>query len=114
MGEPQGWREDAKCRRPSVFEWLADLFGLSIVEVPDIWFPVKHENAAATAKLAKSVCLGTDGQDPCPVLSICREYAIERNERFGVWGGMSEVERTSVRRHRRKVAKQRGKKIRRY
>lgn len=111
--EDPRWREEAKCRLPSVYEWLADLLGLSITEVPDVWFPVKHENASATARIAKTVCLGNDDKDPCPVLFVCREYAITRNERFGVWGGMSEVERTSVRRHRRKVERQRGMKIRR-
>jgi WhiB family redox-sensing transcriptional regulator len=29
----------------------------------------------------------------CPVLDRCRRYAIEERELYGVWGGMTELER---------------------
>jgi WhiB family redox-sensing transcriptional regulator len=38
---------------------------------------------------AKKIC------ERCPVLAECRSYALEREERFGVWGGLTEAERRS-------------------
>jgi WhiB family redox-sensing transcriptional regulator len=36
---------------------------------------------------AKRVCGG------CPVREACRGYALENEEEYGVWGGLSEAER---------------------
>ncbi len=36
---------------------------------------------------AKALC------DACPVLSVCRDRAIETLELYGVWGGLGEQER---------------------
>lgn len=36
---------------------------------------------------AKRVCAS------CPVRELCRSYALENQEEFGVWGGLSEIER---------------------
>ena len=44
---------------------------------------------------AKQVCRG------CVVRKECLEYAIEHNERFGVWGGLGEKERRKLMRERR-------------
>lgn len=38
--------------------------------------------------------------DGCPALVPCREYALTRPERYGVFGGMSADERASERRNR--------------
>jgi WhiB family transcriptional regulator, redox-sensing transcriptional regulator len=53
---------------------------------PDAFFPEKGGSTAA----AKRVCRA------CPVRSECLEYALANDERFGVWGGMSERERRRV------------------
>lgn len=37
-------------------------------------------------KQAKGIC------DECPIKRICLEKALENEERFGVWGGASELE----------------------
>ena len=29
----------------------------------------------------------------CPVLKVCRDYALANEEEYGVWGGLSEAER---------------------
>jgi WhiB family transcriptional regulator, redox-sensing transcriptional regulator len=50
---------------------------------PDIFFPEKGESPAA----AKRVCAS------CEVRAECLQDALDRNERFGVWGGLSERER---------------------
>jgi WhiB family redox-sensing transcriptional regulator len=33
----------------------------------------------------------------CEVRAQCLEYALERDERFGIWGGLSERERRKLR-----------------
>jgi WhiB family redox-sensing transcriptional regulator len=40
---------------------------------------------------AKAVCAG------CPVRTDCRNYAIGAGETFGIWGGLTEDERTPTR-----------------
>ncbi len=42
---------------------------------------------ARRVREAKQVCEG------CPVRELCRDYALENEEEFGVWGGLSEPER---------------------
>lgn len=39
---------------------------------------------------AKAIC------NVCPVIEECREYAIEHNESYGTWGGLSESDRKRV------------------
>jgi WhiB family redox-sensing transcriptional regulator len=55
---------------------------------PDSFFPEK----GGSAKDAKRVCRS------CPVRLQCLEFALENDERFGVWGGLSERERRRVKR----------------
>ena len=38
----------------------------------------------------------------CPIRLACLEYALAHDERFGVWGGLSEKERLGLRRDRRR------------
>ncbi|WP_239481412.1 WhiB family transcriptional regulator [Streptomyces sp. CS014] len=63
---------------------------------PEMWFP-KGTDAVSMAneQEAKAVCAG------CPALAACRAWAIETRENSGVWGGLSEHERASLRRHGR-------------
>lgn len=55
---------------------------------PEAFFPEK----GGSTRDAKKVCGG------CDVKSTCLEYAIENDERFGIWGGLSERERRKLRR----------------
>lgn len=54
--------------------------------------------------------LGGSTKDPkrvcavCPVKSECLQYALDTDQRFGVWGGTSEVERRRMRRERKGAA----------
>jgi len=35
--------------------------------------------------------------EQCPVRQVCRRYALENGEKFGVWGGLTETERRRIR-----------------
>lgn len=62
------WREQAAC----------------LGEDDDVFFPVSQFDDGSRAK---AIC-GT-----CPVRAECLDLAIERRERHGVWGGLTEAER---------------------
>jgi WhiB family transcriptional regulator, redox-sensing transcriptional regulator len=62
--------------------------GLCAQTDPDAFFPEK----GGSIRPAKSVCRS------CEVRAECLEYALENDERFGIWGGMSERERRRLRR----------------
>ena len=67
INESLGWQERALCAETG----------------PDVFFP---ESGGSTLK-AKLVC------QRCPVKVECLDYAINHDERFGIWGGLSERER---------------------
>ena len=50
---------------------------------PDIWFPGEEDGKRTTAHQARRIC------NQCPVQQECREYAIEMDERHGVWGSVN-------------------------
>src|SRR6478672_8500951 len=53
---------------------------------PEAFFPEK----GGSTREAKKVCVG------CEVRSECLEYALSNDERFGIWGGLSERERRKL------------------
>lgn len=55
---------------------------------PEAFFPEKGEST----REGKQICTG------CEVKAECLEYALSNEERFGIWGGLSERERRSLRR----------------
>jgi WhiB family transcriptional regulator, redox-sensing transcriptional regulator len=55
---------------------------------PEAFFPEK----GGSTREAKRICRS------CEVRADCLEYALEHDERFGVWGGMSERERRRLKR----------------
>ena len=65
-----GWQERALCAQTD----------------PEAFFPEK----GGSTREAKRVCLS------CEVRAECLEYALENDERFGIWGGLSERERRRV------------------
>lgn len=46
----------------------------------------------SSVREAKRIC------QLCDMRATCLEYALEHDERFGVWGGLSEKERLDLRR----------------
>lgn len=64
-------------------------------EDPELFFPNGTTGPAALQiEEAKAVCRR------CPLMDVCREYAIESGESSGVWGGTSEDERRAIWRRR--------------
>lgn len=73
IGVPdEPWRYDAICAQID----------------PELWFPDK----GGSTREAKKVCLG------CPSRLECLQYALDHDERFGIWGGLSERERRRLKR----------------
>lgn len=48
---------------------------------------------------AKSIC------KDCPVLDPCLEFALETNQKYGIWGGLNSKERASLKRRRARARK---------
>ena len=71
----EGWRVDALCAETD----------------PEAFFPEK----GGSTREAKRVCTG------CTVRAECLEFALGNDERFGIWGGLSERERRRLRVQRR-------------
>lgn len=74
LGDFPTWMREAACRAVD----------------PDLFFPERGD--AASLRAARAVCAG------CSVREECLSYALERNERLGVWGGLSTQERRRVKR----------------
>jgi len=54
---------------------------------PEAFFPEK----GGSTRDAKKICTS------CEVRNQCLEYALKNDERFGIWGGLSERERRKLR-----------------
>lgn len=66
--------------------WQAD--SLCTQTDPEAFFPEK----GGSTRDAKRICA------ECTVRTECLEYALANDERFGIWGGLSERERRKYRR----------------
>jgi hypothetical protein len=70
----------------------------------DPWYGSEEDEEDYTDD-AKDICLGTSDGKPCPLLSSCLEFAMDNNERYGIWGGMSPEERAQLRKERKLASK---------
>lgn len=59
---------------------------------PDLWFEAP---SSPWVEEAVAGCLR------CPVLAECRDYALTADERSGVWGGTTEMDRRALTRRKR-------------
>jgi WhiB family redox-sensing transcriptional regulator len=75
--EPEDWTKGAVCASSD----------------PETFFP---EEGFSNAK-AKAMCLS------CPAVDACEQWAIDHDERHGIWGGKSAEERREDR-HKTRVA----------
>ena len=62
-------------------------FALCLGQDPDLWFPVDSDGGDK----ALGIC------SVCPVRLDCLAWAIEHNERNGIWGGVSARRRQRIR-----------------
>ncbi|MDQ1295675.1 MAG: WhiB family transcriptional regulator, redox-sensing transcriptional regulator [Actinomycetota bacterium] len=69
---------------PAELEWQER--ALCAQTDPEAFFPEK----GGSTREAKRVCMS------CDVRAECLEYALANDERFGIWGGLSERERRRV------------------
>jgi WhiB family redox-sensing transcriptional regulator len=76
--QPEPWVQDALCAQTD----------------PEAFFPEK----GGSTRDAKRICNGAPGAVGCEVREQCLRYSLERDERFGIWGGLSERERRKLRR----------------
>lgn len=75
------WRNDASCRDVD----------------PDLFFPIGTTGIAMEqVDAAKSICAG------CVVREPCLEFALASNQDAGVWGGLTEDERRTLKRARQR------------
>lgn len=79
-----GVDRDADAAFPPELEWQER--ALCAQTDPEAFFPEK----GGSTREAKRVCLA------CEVRADCLEYALANDERFGIWGGLSERERRRV------------------
>jgi WhiB family redox-sensing transcriptional regulator len=70
--DEQEWQERALCAQTD----------------PEAFFPEK----GGSTREAKQIC------NSCEVRTECLEYALGHDERFGIWGGLSERERRRLKR----------------
>lgn len=70
--DEQDWQERALCAQTD----------------PEAFFPEK----GGSTREAKRICSG------CEVRAECLEFALAHDERFGIWGGLSERERRRLKR----------------
>lgn len=63
---------------------------------PNLWFAAERSH---DAEIAVTICYRE-----CPVRETCLAHALERDERHGIWGGLTECERATLRRRRHRVA----------
>ena len=70
--EDESWQDRALCAQTD----------------PEAFFPEK----GGSTREAKKICTG------CEVKAECLEYALANDERFGIWGGLSERERRRIKR----------------
>ncbi|TDT17739.1 transcription factor WhiB [Ilumatobacter fluminis] len=78
------WRDHALCRDTD----------------PELFFPVGTTGQALVSQdHAKQVC------QECTVQQECLDYALDTNQDSGIWGGLTEEERRSIRRQRAAAAR---------
>ncbi len=77
MSSAFDWRAKASCRDKD----------------PELFFPVGNPGAAyQQIEEAKAVCR------TCKVIDACLKCALDTNQDYGVWGGLSEDERRALKR----------------
>jgi hypothetical protein len=73
----------------------------------DPWFGDSDDpDALDETAEAKQICLGTSDGRECPLRQQCLEFAMDNNERYGIFGGKDPEERAQLRKQRRETSKE--------
>ncbi|WP_344736969.1 WhiB family transcriptional regulator [Microbacterium awajiense] len=83
LGVP-GVRQAEEVDEDSALSWQTD--ALCAQTDPEAFFPEK----GGSTRDAKRIC------GSCDVRGECLDYALQNDERFGIWGGLSERERRKL------------------
>lgn len=86
MTERLDYVSDSEKGRSDELAWQDD--ALCVQTGPEPFFPEK----GGSTREAKRIC------KTCDVRAQCLAYAVLNNERFGIWGGLSERERRKLKR----------------
>lgn len=92
------WQERAECKNQPPELFFPDIFGPDGVEEMDdgtIW--EKFGDTSTHYDEARKIC------DICPVKRECLNEALETKERFGMWGGLTPIERRRIERRDRRL-----------
>jgi WhiB family transcriptional regulator, redox-sensing transcriptional regulator len=81
-----GWRAHAACRG----------------EDPELFFPV-----GSTGPMLEQIAKAKEVCAECPVREVCLDFALNTGQGYGIWGGLTEDERRSLRRRRQRAAARR-------
>ena len=91
------WTEEAECRRhpkETFYPIIIDGDGVEWIDDGTIW-----EAFGDTSEYydeARDIC------ESCPVKKRCLAYAMENKERYGMWGGLTPIERRRIERTARR------------
>lgn len=77
------WRDRASCRDYD----------------PELWFPASTGDSARHYPIAAAICRD------CPVRIPCLEHALAIPEHYGMFGGLTETQRDSLRRREQRQAR---------
>ncbi len=82
LAAPPVWRSDAACRSSDARQFFAPMGEL-------------REERSRRERAARALCRS------CPVQEACLDYALRVQEPYGIWGGLTELERRRLLRERR-------------
>lgn len=91
------WTEQAECQiypKTIFFPIILDEDGKEWFDDGTIWEAFGDTSEHYTE--AKRVC------DLCPVREECLDYALDQKERYGMWGGLTPIERRRIERKERR------------
>lgn len=71
----------------------------------ELWFPEHDQACSKQFRKVREICKA------CPVQRECLTYALQANEQYGLWGGMTATERAQLKAKNRKDYKGRGRPV---
>jgi WhiB family transcriptional regulator, redox-sensing transcriptional regulator len=92
------WMDEAACGGKPIALWFPCFFDENGIDIPDdgqIGLIVGDTTWAYGE--ARKIC------NACPVKSECLDHALDERERYGMWGGLTPLERLRIERRARRA-----------